>query len=276
MGENYSPIRINVAHGRAGSVNNKTSTLLMFSGMIVISIAILNFYINIPDYFANLQVEHSLSNNSQAITSNQNNSQIISVGSTPIPGAVPTVEKWVTGTPNTASTPSSTVDIIDGYIPDRIIIPAIQLDAPVVQSEKTSIELRNQWFEQWTVPNEFAAGWQANSAPLGMVGNTILGGHHNEYGKVFEHLVELNIGDLIYVYSGEVAFVYRVTDKLLLPERDVSLEIRKANAEWIASTGDERLTLVTCWPKRSNTHRVIIVAIPVDNSQSASSGQIKS
>jgi LPXTG-site transpeptidase (sortase) family protein len=223
-----------------------------------------------------LQVEHSLSNNSQAITSNQNNSQIISVGSIPIPGAVPTVEKWVTGTPNTASTHSSPVDIIDGYIPDRIIIPAIQLDAPIVQSDKTSIELRNQWFEQWTVPNEFAAGWQANSAPLGMVGNTILGGHHNEYGKVFEHLVELNIGDLIYVYSGEVAFVYRVTDKLLLPERDVSLEIRKANAEWIAPTSDERLTLVTCWPKRSNTHRVIIVAIPVDNSQSASSGQIKS
>jgi sortase A len=162
------------------------------------------------------------------------------------------------------------VDIIDGYIPDRIIIPAIHLDAPVVQSDKTSVELRDQWFEQWTVPNEFAAGWQANSAPLGMAGNTVLGGHHNEYGKVFEHLVELNIGDLIYVYSGKVTFVYRVVDKLLLPERDVSLEIRKANAEWIAPTTDERLTLVTCWPKRSNTHRVIVVAEPVVDTQSMS------
>ncbi len=169
-------------------MNNKISTLLMLSGMIVISIAILNFFINIPEYFANLQVERSLSNNSQAIIGDQNNPQIISVAGTPVPGVVPTVEKWVTGTPEAASTPSSPVEIIDGYIPDRIIIPAIQLDAPVVQSDKTSVELRNQWFEQWTVPNEFAAGWQANSAPLGMVGNTVLGGHHNEYGKVFEHL----------------------------------------------------------------------------------------
>ncbi len=48
------------------------------------------------------------------------------------------------------------------------------------------------------------------------------------------------------------------------------LEIRKANAEWIAPTTNERLTLVTCWPKRSNTHRLIIVAEPVVESQNMS------
>jgi sortase A len=40
------------------------------------------------------------------------------------------------------------------------------------------------------------------------------------------------------------------------------LEIRMANAEWLGGTDDERLTLVTCWPQKSNTHRLIIVARP--------------
>jgi sortase A len=136
-----------------------------------------------------------------------------------------------------------------------------------MRSTYGAVELRDQWFEQWIVPDEFAAGWQGNSAPLGMTGNTVIGGHHNEYGKIFGHLVELEIGDTIYVYSGNVTFVYKVIEKQLLKEKDVSLDIRKANAEWISPTDDERLTLVTCWPKRSNTHRVIIVAEPVAGSE---------
>ena len=43
--------------------------------------------------------------------------------------------------------------------------------------------------------------------------------------------------------------------------------VRRANAQWIAPTDDERLTLVTCWPYISNTHRLIIVAKPVSNDQ---------
>jgi sortase (surface protein transpeptidase) len=37
------------------------------------------------------------------------------------------------------------------------------------------------------------------------------------------------------------------------------------------STDDERLTLVTCWPADSNTHRLIIVARAVEK-RLASSG----
>jgi sortase A len=41
------------------------------------------------------------------------------------------------------------------------------------------------------------------------------------------------------------------------------LEVRLANAEWIKATEDERITLITCWPYESNTHRVVVVAVPV-------------
>jgi sortase A len=40
--------------------------------------------------------------------------------------------------------------------------------------------------------------------------------------------------------------------------------VRLQNAQWIQPTTDERLTLVTCWPYNDNSHRLIIVARPID------------
>jgi LPXTG-site transpeptidase (sortase) family protein len=152
---------------------------------------------------------------------------------------------------------------VTSFVPDRIVIPAIQLDAPIITSEVKSIQLKEQWFDQWIAPDEFAAGWQSDSAPLGMPGNTVINGHHNEYGKVFGHLVNLKVGDVITLYSGQTSFNYKIADIQILKERDVSLAIRQENAKWISPTADERITLVTCWPKRNNTHRLIVVAYPV-------------
>lgn len=162
--------------------------------------------------------------------------------------------------PTITSTPPS----VESFVPDRIVIPAIKLDAPIVATEVKSVELREQWFNQWQVPDEFAAGWIDTSAPLGVSGNTVLSGHHNEYGKVFGHLVELAVGDTISLYSGNLSFEYTITERMIVKEKDVSLSIRQENARWISPTPDERITLVTCWPKRNNTHRLILVARPVD------------
>ena len=48
----------------------------------------------------------------------------------------------------------------------------------------------------------------------------------------------------------------------LLEEKGMPEEVRRSNAQWIAPTDDERVTLVTCWPYTSNTHRLVIVAKP--------------
>jgi LPXTG-site transpeptidase (sortase) family protein len=148
-------------------------------------------------------------------------------------------------------------------VPDRILIPSIGLDAPVVPSVYSIVEVDNVGFGQFEAPNEFAAGWHTNSAGLGEVGNTVINGHHNVYGRVFEHLVDVQIGDLIYLYSGNTYYVYQVSNYMILPERDEDIETRRENARWLLPTTDERLTLVTCWPIYSNTHRLIIVARPV-------------
>lgn len=150
-----------------------------------------------------------------------------------------------------------------GKIPDRLLIPAIQLDAPVLQEHYKVITLDGREYVQWRVPFRFAAGWQDSTALPGEVGNTVLNGHHNEYGKVFKDLINLKEGDLIELYAGETIYTYKVTTIMLLPEKYQSMEVRIKNASWIMPTTDERLTLVTCWPPESNTHRLIVVAFPL-------------
>ena len=148
-------------------------------------------------------------------------------------------------------------------VPDRIVIPGIKLDAPVVTAPIRKLTLQQQVFEQWLAPYAFAAGWHTGSAWLGRPGNTVLNGHHNVFGKVFGKLVDLQSGDEIIVYSGNQAFHYVVAQSMILKERDATLSEREANAQWILPSDDERLTLVTCWPPESNTHRLIVVASPI-------------
>ncbi len=163
----------------------------------------------------------------------------------------------VPGTPQATSVPADVA-----LVPDRIVIPAIQLDAKIVPAGYQLVQVDGQVFQQWDAPDEYAAGWQQTSAMLGVPGNTVLNGHHNIYGMVFGRLVDLSVGDAIQVYSGSTVFDFVVTNKMILPERDEPLAVRMDNARWLLPTTDERLTLITCWPQWSNTHRLIIVAKP--------------
>ena len=147
-------------------------------------------------------------------------------------------------------------------IPERIEIPAIKLTAPVKIAEFNFTDIEGETFGQWIPPSEFAAAWHPNSALLGQTGNTVINGHHNEFGEVFAKLVDLKSGDFIYVYANGRKYTYVIANKMILEERGQPLEVRTANAEWLGGTNDERLTLVTCWPQKSNTHRLIIVARP--------------
>lgn len=148
--------------------------------------------------------------------------------------------------------------------PHRLVIPSIRLDAPVVPAETQLIKAGKKRVQHWLSPNYFAGGWHENSARLGEPGNTVINGHHNIHGEVFVNLVHIREGDLIAVYpaDSEHPFMYVVTNVLLVPEKYEQLSTRMSNAQWILPSPDERLTLVTCWPYESNTHRVIVVAVP--------------
>lgn len=147
--------------------------------------------------------------------------------------------------------------------PVRIVVPRLGLDAPVREIGLSEIKSDGQTYYQWQVPNDFRAGWHYNSARLGETGNTVLNGHHNIYGEVFRDLIDLNEGDVIFLYDFQKSYEYRVTTKEILAERGQPLSVRIENARWIAPTEDERITLITCWPYTDNSHRLVIVAEPV-------------
>jgi len=165
--------------------------------------------------------------------------------------------------PKEASSEQISVDIAsDPTIPSRILIDKIGLDAPVKIAQSVNVTIDDHEVTQYLVPEEFAAGWHEGSAPLGEPGNTVISGHHNAYGEVFKNLVELENGDSVKIFSGNKTFEYIIANKMILSEKDEPLEVRIENARWILRSDDERLTLVTCWPARSNTHRLILVAVP--------------
>ena len=152
-------------------------------------------------------------------------------------------------------------------IPQWIYIPTLDLKAPIIPAKSIIVVMKEddklEEFVQWLAPDEFAVGWHGDSAGLGEIGNLVLNGHHNAYGKVFRNLAYLQEGDLIQLYGGGSWYNYVVSNKMVLPEWDVTIERRLENAAWIMPSEDERLTLVTCWPEQTNTHRLIIVAQPV-------------
>ena len=152
--------------------------------------------------------------------------------------------------------------------PKRISIPAIGIDAPISavglslppagQSEDEEQVL------QWAVPNGYEVGWHQTSAPLRAPGNTVLNGHNNMYGAVFRNLVDLELGDRLILYDDTGSYEYEVTQRELFEEDGQSLKDRHWNARWMLPTSDERLTIISCWPFKSNSHRIVVIAHPVD------------
>ncbi|HSJ53138.1 MAG TPA: sortase [Anaerolineae bacterium] len=147
--------------------------------------------------------------------------------------------------------------------PARIVAASIGLDAPVVPMYWKRVARGDKVTLQWAVPRN-EAGWHFSSALPGERGNTVISGHRNIYSEVFRDLDDLKVGDAIELVAGDQRYVYHVDEIHVLQELGVSASVRAQNAQWIATTDDVRLTLVTCWPYEApgNTHRLIIVARP--------------
>jgi len=144
--------------------------------------------------------------------------------------------------------------------PTRIVIPSIDLDGSVVAIgwHVEGASGKNTWDD----PGE-AVGWLKSSALPGAGSNVVLVGHNNIKGEVFRRLIDAEIGDVVYLVADRTTYRYRISMRIVVPEKDASPEQKERNAQWIAATPDERLTMITCWPYTGNTHRLVVVARPV-------------
>ncbi|HHB91119.1 MAG TPA: sortase [Anaerolineae bacterium] len=189
--------------------------------------------------------------------------------STPTPFSLPTATPrprvdaagpWTI--PTVAPLPSG-----QGRVPVRVRIPKVGLDAPIEPMGWHWVEDARGRRTEWDVPR-FAAGHHIDSAFPGELGNMVLSGHHNIGGAVFAPIATIGepdnplaLGDTIIVEDAlGRQFTYRITSWRRFPEANASVAVRRENASYLLPTDFPQLTLITCWPLESNTHRVIITA----------------
>jgi sortase A len=136
----------------------------------------------------------------------------------------------------------------------RVASPDVKLDAEVYEVYAIKGE--------WEVA-EYAAGHHYNTLNPGEGGNIVLNGHNNWKGEVFRYLEFLKVGDLIQVWTLDgKEHRYRVSQTMKLKEAGATMEQRIQNGRVMLPTDHEQLTLITCWPYTTYTHRLVIIALP--------------
>jgi sortase A len=180
---------------------------------------------------------------------------------TPIPTEALSATVALRITPSTTPTPTPIHKPAAGA-PTHITAPAIDLDVPVVLVDIVETWQDGVSEKRWEVADD-AAGFHRGTAWPGHVGNTVITGHNNIRGKVFGKVYKLKLGDEVHVLAGGVPYRYRVSEIHQVPIAGASSEDLEQSLRWILPTSDQRLTLVTCGPAWSNTHRILVVAFPI-------------
>ncbi len=120
----------------------------------------------------------------------------------------------------------------------RIRIPSIGVDAPVVEGDDWESLKRG-------------AGHHIGSANPGQRGNCIISAHNDIYGEIFRYLPDVELGDVVEVYTVGQVYQYVVTQKRIIEPTDVSV---------MYPTSSPVLTLISCYPYGVDTHRIVVIA----------------
>jgi sortase A len=120
----------------------------------------------------------------------------------------------------------------------RIQIPALQIDAPLIQGDG------------WEQLKKGVAQHLGTANP-GEMGNMVLSGHNDVFGEVFRYLDRLKPGDTITIYTFTKVYTYTVTGWTLVAPTQV---------DTMAPTSDATLTLISCYPYLVDNQRIIVKA----------------
>lgn len=120
----------------------------------------------------------------------------------------------------------------------RIQVPAISVDAPVVQGDG---------WEQL----KKGVGQHLGTANPGERGNVVLSAHNDIFGEIFRDLDRLKPGDEIVLYTNQRAHSYRV----------VSIRtVEPTRVEVLAPTREPTVTLISCYPYMVDNQRIVVTA----------------
>jgi len=119
---------------------------------------------------------------------------------------------------------------------NRIQIPAIGVDAPIVQGDGDE-QLKK------------GVGQNIGSADPGKNGNLILSAHNDVYGEIFRDLDRLKAGDEIVLHTNQRAYTYVVVGTQVVEPTFVQI---------MDQTSDPTLTLISCYPYLVDNQRIVV------------------
>ena len=147
---------------------------------------------------------------------------------------------------------------------DRIIIPSLWLDVPIVTSENMApIDFTKADFDKEL--EEWIVKYPTTPAP-GEEGNTLLFGHTsyvvwktNPYGTIFKDIAKLKDSTLIQVLRKWNLYEYKVMDLFIVSPKQV-------NAQYMTyqNAGGSYITLMWCYPLGTDNKRIMVVAKLID------------
>ena len=120
----------------------------------------------------------------------------------------------------------------------RIQIPAIGVDAPVVEGD------------DWEALKQ-GAGHHIGSADPGEQGNCVISAHNDIFGEIFRRLSDASLGDEAVVHTVSRVYRYVVTQSRIIEPEEVSV---------MSPTSGPVLTLISCHPYGVDTHRIVVTA----------------
>ena len=120
----------------------------------------------------------------------------------------------------------------------RIQIPALGVDAPIVQGDGWD-QLKKGVAQHIGTPNP------------GSNGNLILSAHNDVFGEIFRDLDKLKTGDQVIMFTNQRTFTYIVRQSQI---------VEPTQTEVMLQTKEAVVTLISCYPYMVDNQRIVITA----------------
>ncbi len=121
----------------------------------------------------------------------------------------------------------------------RIQIPAISVDAPIVQGDGWE-QLKKGVAQHLGTPNP------------GETGNVVFAAHDDIFGEIFRNLDKLQPGDTVILYTNARQYTYVVTGTQIVAPTRVDV---------MAATPNAVVTLISCYPYLIDNQRIVVSAV---------------
>lgn len=121
----------------------------------------------------------------------------------------------------------------------RIQIPAIKVDHPVVQGDGPD-QLKKGIGQHLGTPNP------------GQKGNLVFSAHNDVFGQIFRDLDQLKPGDTVLVFTNQRTYSYQVRQTRIVAPTQV---------EVMAPSNDAIITLISCYPFMVDNKRIVVTAV---------------